>query len=105
VQFYFDGQAVGAPQTLTGFAQIPAQTRNWHLLEDSAGGDEVFLGGDFDEAALWLRALSAEEMAALFSQSLALAPVPEPASGWLLTFGVVCVIRSRKARSAGARTA
>ncbi len=105
VQFYFDGQPLGSPQTMPGYAAIPAQTRNWHLVEDTAGGHEDFFhGGDYDEAALWLRALSTQEMQLLGSVGLgAISPLPEPNSllmmGWLLA--VAGVVGWRRATRAG----
>ena len=79
--FYFDGAPIGDTINVAHSA-IPEQTNNWHLVEDAnptSNPTEYFDLGDYDEAALWNRALSSSDMNALYTQGLA-AAVPEPAT-------------------------
>ena len=104
VTFYFDGEPLGAPIILSGITQINAQARNWFLVEDeNIGGAtrEYFANGFYDEAALWTRALSAQEMSNIHQFGLAgAAAVPEPSSFVLLGLGVLgcafCAMRKRR---------
>jgi hypothetical protein len=79
--FYFDGAPIGDTISVA-HSVIPEQTYDWHLIEDAnpiSNITEYFDLGDYDEAALWKRALSSSEMNALYTQGLASA-VPEPAT-------------------------
>lgn len=80
VTFYFDGQPLGAPVTLAGIPQIQALVAPWTFIEDynphqSRSGDEYFDNGSYDEAALWTRALSSDEMLALHRDGIRAAAV------------------------------
>ncbi len=68
ITFYFDGQILGAP-VATSYNQTPAQNLNWYLIEDGndTGNREYFPNGVYDEAALWLRAITPQEVNALYS--------------------------------------
>lgn len=107
--FYFDGAQLGAPVVLSGITQVDIQDRNWFLAEDAEFGGltrEYFAGGFYDEAALWTRALSAQEMANIHDFGLAgtgaVAIVPEPSSFVLLGLGALgwalCALRKRRRR-------
>jgi hypothetical protein len=79
--FYFDGAPIGDTISVA-HSVIPEQTYDWHLIEDAksiSNLTEYFDLGDYDEAALWNRALSSSDMNALYTQGLA-AAVPEPAT-------------------------
>ncbi|MHB8971673.1 MAG: PEP-CTERM sorting domain-containing protein [Pirellulaceae bacterium] len=81
--------ALKAERTEVDYTSISEQTYNWFLIEDANGISnisEYFDYGDYDEAALWNRALSATEMSSLYAQGLA--PVPEPNSLCLLAIGL-----------------
>lgn len=104
--FYLDGQVLGAPITTTGLNSIPEMDLNWFLVEDATDnadgfGSEYFDAGDYDEAALWTRALRAEEMSALHADGIGATAIPEPSalSMWLLFCvlgAAVCGYRRRK---------
>ncbi len=103
VTFYFDGAQLGTPQTLTN-TQVVAQTYPWYLFEDhqisSAQPREYFDNGDYDEAGLWYRALSAAEMNRIYSRGIVGATVPEPSTVVLLAAGCaalgIAAYRKRK---------
>lgn len=79
LSFYFDGELLG-DQLSVGSNTVADQTNNWFLMNTVAMfGDEYFDDGDYDEAALWNRALSGAEMRALYTQGLAMA-IPEPSA-------------------------
>ena len=81
---------------MPGVTSIPIQNFNWFLVEDArsiSATDEYFDGGTYDEAALWYRALSAEEMSALYTQGINAedvnkVTVPEPSGLTLWSVGV-----------------
>lgn len=100
ITFYFDGNPLGA-DVATTFDAVPVQARNWHLVEDPGlngsnpkSDSEYFDNGDNDEAALWYRALSGDEMSSVFTQGIT-ALVPEPASLSLLAAGLLLARRRR----------
>lgn len=98
VTFYFDGSQLGSTRPVPGVAAIPVQGLDWFLIEDATSAsvsDEYFDDGDYDEAALWYRALSAEEMSALYSRGL---NAPEPSTLALLCMGAVAIGRRRRKR-------
>lgn len=100
--FYLDGQVFGSPITTTGLNSISAQTNNWFLVEDASDpfdfGSEYFDDGDYDEAALWNRALSAEEMAALYTPGINANAIPEPTALaiWSVLGGIGLVAGHRR---------
>ena len=100
VQFYLNGNELGAAQEITGLAQIIAQNSSWHLFEDTTAGtdsQEYFDGGDYDESALWYRQLSSAEFSDIAANGLAANAIPEPASAGLLLIGALglCVYRRK----------
>lgn len=81
VQFYVNGAAQGAAQVISGLSEIVAQDSAWHLFEDTTDvgiTEEYFDGGDYDEAALWNRQLSASDFQDIAANGLAANAVPEP---------------------------
>ncbi|NET55376.1 MAG: LamG domain-containing protein [Symploca sp. SIO2E6] len=95
--FYFDGLPLGDSRIIPGITSISAQSFNWSLLEDARPVSilsEYFDSGDYDEAALWYRALSPQEMNALYTQGVNQASIgntedksvniPEPTSMFAL---------------------
>jgi len=99
VKFYFDGQQFGDAITIANATEIPVQNLNWFLLEDATGisnTTEFFSDGDYDEAALWTRALSSEEMNDLYTKGLG--QIPEPSSlAVILGIGSIVLVRRRMA--------
>lgn len=104
--FYFDGVQLGGQHTV-GSSTVAEQTNNWSLLNSSIPlGDEYFDNGDYDEAALWNRALSGEEMSLLYSQGLAVAAVPEPTSfGLMLVISTIGLARRKRRRNPAVESA
>ena len=104
VTLYFDGEQLGAPITLLGITEVNAQAHEWFLVDDEEFGAatrEIFSNGFYDEAALWTRALSAQEMSNIHQFGLAgAAAVPEPSSFALLGLGALgcafCAYRKRR---------
>jgi hypothetical protein len=84
LKFYFDGDPLGDPVDLSGagLLLLPAQGFDWTIGEDPQVGntnrgavaDDYFDGGDYDEAALWNRALTAEEILSIHEIGLAETP-------------------------------
>lgn len=103
--FYFDGVQLGA-QLAVGSSVVSQQTNNWFLLNTPTPfGDEYFDGGDYDEAALWTRALNASDMNSLYSNGLsAISSVPEPGSIALWGIGMTVAMVWRKRRKAPSRS-
>jgi len=94
VQFYVNGAAQGAAQVINGLNEMVAQDSAWHLFEDTSNAgitEEYFDGGDYDEAALWNRQLSASEFQDIAANGLAANAVPEPSAAavGLLALGLV----------------
>jgi choice-of-anchor C domain-containing protein len=84
VTFYLDGVPLGDPVTVPDTSAIPAQQRDWTLMEDPQLGtvrSEYFDGGSYDETALWTRSLLPTEMLALYAQGLAVAGLPPSVPG------------------------
>ncbi len=100
ITFFSNGATLGSNQVVA-VGQIAAQGSAWHLFEDVAAGgtsDEYFDDGDYDESALWYRALADSEFADITSQGLAANVIPEPATGLLGVFviGAIACCRRRK---------
>lgn len=77
VTFYFDGVQRGAPVAAPKLAQIPVLPEKWHLIGNSQSSSDVyFRNGDYDDAALWYRALSPQEMSALHTHGINALPEP-----------------------------
>ena len=100
VTFFNNGAVLGTNKVIA-VPQIVTQGSSWHLFEDTTAGttsDEYFDGGDYDESALWYRALSDTEFADITSEGLAANAIPEPATGMLCTVVVGSLVFFRRRR-------
>ena len=80
ITFYFDGAPLGSPVSLlrSGSPVTALGGNPWPLsiIEDPTNNPtadfdtEYFHGGDYDEARLWTKALTADQMRALFTAAL-----------------------------------
>jgi hypothetical protein len=104
VTFYFDGEQLGDSVAVPGVTEIATQNDNWTLVEDARPVSqlgEYFRGGSYDEAALWYRAVSAEEMRTLYEEGFSNASsgvIPEPSTIGLLAIGLVGVVLQARRR-------
>ena len=96
VTFYLDGSPLGTSLTLPSVTAIPAQTLDWFLIEDPqslSNRSEYFDGGDYDDAALWYRALSPNEMQQLYLEGVT---VPEPGTLGIAAVALLVVATGRR---------